>query len=77
MLKHRTRVILIAISWALSLAAMVALVALGQAITSPIVVAASSAFGLLTPALADAIVVERRRVTPGRRAVGDDVSPDA
>jgi hypothetical protein len=70
--RHRLRYLLIAICFMVTVLALVGGLALGVANTEA-VASLVTAIGLLGAALTDASLVEKRRVTAGKKAVVDDV----
>lgn len=72
MLQHKHRVLLICALAAVSLVATVVAAAFGA--SAEVLGALGTADTLLVPAAIDAIAVERRRRTPGVKAVSDDVN---
>jgi hypothetical protein len=70
---HQLRVIIIAVLALAALVGAIVLVALGQdaGVGFGFI---SGVFTTLVPALVDSLAVERRRRTPGRKAVDDDLT---
>lgn len=75
MQKHHHRLLLILVATVAVIVALIASVKLEA--TSEIVTALCGALGVLVPALLDAAGVEKRRRTPGQRAIADDVTPES
>lgn len=69
---HRLRVIAILVAWAIVTIGLIVLVALGQTEGTGFGVVAGIE-AALTPALVDALAVERRRRNPTTRAIKDDI----
>ena len=72
MSSHLLRVLIIAVFALAALIGVIVLVALGQAEGTGFGVV-SGVLGTLVPALVDALAVESRRRTPGKRAIEGDV----
>jgi hypothetical protein len=70
---HYQRLLFILVATLTVVAALIAAVKLGAA--GEITASLCTALGLLIPALLDASQVEKRRRTPGKKAVEDDVPP--
>lgn len=66
---------MIAFAWAVSVISLVTLIVRGitEGTGFGVIV---GLVGTLTPALVDAVRVESRRRTPGKRAIADDVQPE-
>jgi hypothetical protein len=73
MTSHFLRVIVIGVLALAALVGVIVLVAIGQAEGTGFGVV-TGVLGTLVPALVDALAVERRRRTPGTKAISDDVS---
>lgn len=73
MSSHLLRVIVIGVLALAALVGVIVLVALGQAEGTGFGVV-TGVLGTLVPALIDASMVEKRRRTPGSKAISDDVS---
>lgn len=74
MKSHQQRVWIVCGLAAVCVVALAVAGALGA--SAEVLSALGTACGLLVPAAADALGVEARRKTPGKRAVEDDVDPD-
>ena len=71
---HRLRVIAILVAWAVATIGLIVLLALERTSTVEFGIVAGLV-ATLTPALVDAVTVERRRRDPAKVAVSDDVHP--
>jgi hypothetical protein len=71
MQRHALRLLIIGILALAALVGVIVLLALGQA-SAPEFAAVAGALAVLLPAVLDASVVERRRRTPGIKAIDDD-----
>lgn len=73
MSSHLLRVLVIAVLALAALIGVIVLIALGRA-EGTAFGAITGVLGTLVPALLDAAAVERRRRTPGAKAISDDVA---